>query len=107
MRMRFHLLYYETLLESLSSPFLRFLGIIKGPLRSLSNAHVRFEGNMFCVKCGLSPLTLGLWRLRREGPNSSLHYTASIGIPRAKCSLKESFLLRDRFVSRVLLKPVT
>jgi hypothetical protein len=91
-RMRFHLLYYETLLESLSSPFLRFLGIIKGPLRSLSNAHVRFEGNMFCVKCGLSPLTLGLWRLRREGPNSSLHYTASIGIPRAKCSLNKGIV---------------
>lgn len=74
-------MYYKTLFESLISPFLTFLGLIKGTFYEIEAiTMLDVKANMFTktfsyVKCGVNPLILVLWRLRQEDLNSSLHVT--------------------------------
>lgn len=76
-------MYYKTLFESLISPFLTFLGLIKGTFYEIE-AITMLDVTATCLLkpplCQVlwQPSALVLWRLRQEDLNSSLHVTEGL-----------------------------
>lgn len=77
-------MYYKTLFESLISPFLTFLGLIKGTFYEIE-AITMLDVTATClleplpVASAVAASALVLWRLRQEDLSSSLHVTEGLG----------------------------